>query len=400
MKSVSSLPPLPSSSSFRQSPEPSTSDAAGEQIKKKVLSAQHASSVTATPSSLNETPHNNTDNEDGGAERMTWFPQWKSWNEKYLLPFRQNVGAFVNHSITQSIVIFLIAVNALMLGLETCSFVKDNPDVERSFQLTDDLFLILFTVELGMQWIYLGAWRLLRDPWLVFDLVLISTSWIFQDFTIIRSFRIFRALRLITRIKVMRNLITALFSVVPRMFAIFLLLTLISYIFAVMMTQLWRDMYASATDAETDYFGRIDATYFTLFQMMTLDGWAEICREVMAEYSYAWIPIITYVIITGFVVVNLVIAVICDAVSALQEDTKAKLHGNYQSQHFAGDASEGDLDPTELQTSTRGTVIDKEPILEMQEHLSIMDHQVKELIRLQEETLQNMLRCTQRFQIT
>jgi Ion transport protein len=393
MKPVSSLPtPL---ASFRQSPESSAIEVDEEQRMKKELSAQHASTVTATLSSLNETPQNN--NDDVATRSAPCF-QWKSWNEKYILPFRQNVGAFVNHHITQSFVILLIAVNALMLGLETCPFVKDNPDVERAFQLTDDLFLILFTVELGMQWIYLGAWRLLRDPWLVFDLVLISTSWIFQDFTIIRSFRIFRALRLITRIKVMRNLITALFSVVPRMFAIFLLLTLISYIFAVMMTQLWKDMYATATDAETDYFGRIDATYFTLFQMMTLDGWAEICRQVMAEYSYAWIPIITYVIITGFVVVNLVIAVICDAVSALQEDTKAKLHGNYQSQHFAGDASEGDLDPTELQNSTRDTVIAKEPMVEMQEQLSTLDQQVKELMRLQDETLQDVLRYTQRFQ--
>jgi Ion transport protein len=398
MQTASTLPPPPC---VPQSPESSSTDVDEEQRRqKKELRAQHTSSVTAAISSLNEAPQNknNGEDDDDASRTETRCSQWKAWNKECILPFRQNVGLFVNHSITQTVVILLIAINALMLGLETCPFVKDNPEVERVFQLTDDSFLILFTVELGMQLVYLGLRRLLRDPWLVFDLVLISTSWIFQDFTIIRSFRIFRALRLITRIKVMRDLITALFSVVPRMFAIFLLLTLISYIFAVMMTQLWRDMYVSSTDAETDYFGRIDATYFTLFQIMTLDGWAEICREVMAVYSYAWIPIITYVIITGFVVVNLVIAVICDAVSALQEDTKAKLHGNYQSQHFPGEATEADLDPTEWQDSTRGTVIAKEPLVEMQEQLSTLDLQVKELMLLQEETLQTVLRCTQRFQ--
>jgi hypothetical protein len=42
---------------------------------------------------------------------------------------------------------------------------------------------------------------------LVFDLVIIVTSWTFSQVQIIRAFRIFRALRLITRVKVMKNLV-------------------------------------------------------------------------------------------------------------------------------------------------------------------------------------------------
>jgi hypothetical protein len=242
--------------------------------------------------------------------------------------YRQQIGKFVNHPYIQGMIIVFITINALMLGLATCNFVKENSKVNYIFDSTDTIFLIIFTIELLLQFIYLGIY-LLKDPWLIFDFILITSSWIFQDFTIIRSFRIFRTLRLITRISVMRNLVLALFSVIPRMIAIFLLLTLVSYIFAVMMTQLWKDLYIDGHTGDIDYFGRIDNTFLTLFQIMTLDAWSDVARQVMMVYTWGWLPIIFYIIIAGFVVVNLVIAVICDAVSALQEDDKAKLHGSY-----------------------------------------------------------------------
>ena len=192
--------------------------------------------------------------------------------------YRNQLGALVNHRYTQFIIILFIAINSLMLGLATCAFVKDDAQVNLIFETTDQIFLIIFTVELVCQFIYLG-WFLFCDPWLVFDLLLIVSSWVFQDLTVIRSFRIFRTLRLITRIKVMRNLVLALFSVVPRMMAIFFLLTLVSYIFAVMMTQLFKDLYptdTNSTEVNADgtlsyinYFGRLDASIFTLFQLMT-----------------------------------------------------------------------------------------------------------------------------------
>jgi chromatin segregation and condensation protein Rec8/ScpA/Scc1 (kleisin family) len=41
----------------------------------------------------------------------------------------------------------------------------------------------------------------------------------------------------------------------------------------------------------------------------------------------AWIPFITFVILTAFVVVNLIIAVICDAVHLLGDDSRSALGG-------------------------------------------------------------------------
>jgi hypothetical protein len=56
----------------------------------------------------------------------------------------------------------------------------------------------------------------------------------------------------------------------------------------------------------------------TCYEMMTLE-WAGIARETMAQRSWAWAPFLAFIAITGFMVFNLIIAVICDAVSIIDK---------------------------------------------------------------------------------
>jgi len=119
---------------------------------------------------------------------------------------RFQCGRLVNNYHVQLFIVTLIAINAIMMGIGTFEFVWGNPVVDNAFETVDMVFLIIFTVELAMQFIYLG-WRLILDGWLLFDLIIIVLSWSFSSVQIIRAFRIFRALRLITRIKVMKNLV-------------------------------------------------------------------------------------------------------------------------------------------------------------------------------------------------
>jgi hypothetical protein len=53
----------------------------------------------------------------------------------------------------------------------------------------------------------------------------------------------------------------------PRMFAIGLLLLLVSYIFAVMLTELFQTAFEDGI-TKSNYFGNLFATHFTLFQYM------------------------------------------------------------------------------------------------------------------------------------
>lgn len=138
--------------------------------------------------------------------------------------------------------------------------------------------------------------------------------------------------------------LAAIFAVMPRMLAIFLMLMLIFYIFAVMFTQLyskaeWNPKHEDRTpegalDGEQIiYFKNLDQSMLTLFQLMTMDEWATIVRDLqLADHQFAWFFIIFFIVISGFIMVNLIVAVICDAIGSLSTSEKEKLQGRYDSE--------------------------------------------------------------------
>jgi voltage-gated sodium channel len=61
-----------------------------------------------------------------------------------------------------------------------------------------------------------------------------------------------------------------------------------------------------------EWFGTLPGTVFTLFQIMTLEGWSDIVREIMQTHPYAWIYFLAYILASTFTVLNFFIAVIVD----------------------------------------------------------------------------------------
>lgn len=267
-------------------------------------------------------------------------------------------GKIVANPYFQNFIVFLIVVNAVMMGVATFDIVSENETVSDAFEKTDKAFLIIFTIELGLQFMYHGLY-LFKDGWLLFDFVIVLVSWSLESLQIIRAFRIFRALRLVTRVATLRNLVLALFAVLPRMAAITALLLLVFYIFAVMFTVLFKDLYRDGL-TDQDYFSRLDTSFFTLFQMMTLD-WTSVARQCMAAKKWAWGPFVVYIMISSFIVYNLIIAVVCDAVAEVEH--------------------EGEEDPETCD-------IDKEEesrrILELEKHVASLSQKQKEMLRLLE----------------
>ena len=104
-----------------------------------------------------------------------------------------------------------------------------------------------------------------------------------------------------------------------------------------------------------------------------MDDWATSVRELDEKDSWAWLPILIFIIITAFVVVNLIIAVICDAISALHDDEKAKLHGTFE--------SDEDQD-TEADSVSRYSLRK-----DLHAQLDGLEENVNELVRMQEETM-------------
>ncbi|CAB9498403.1 PotAssium voltage-gated channel [Seminavis robusta] len=246
---------------------------------------------------------------------LTPSPEFQQSLRNAFTSLRILSGKIINHPYVQALIVTLIIANAFMMGLATFDFVTYNPEIQAKFEKVDLAFLILFTTESAMQLIFHGR-NLFKDGWLTFDFLIVICSWCFSS---LQVFRTMRTLRLIARIKILRRLCEALIEAVPRLGGILCLFVLIMYIYAVMVTVLFGDLYERGV-TKVDYFSRLDLTAFTLFQMITLD-WANIVREVMAVYPMAYFVFSTYLTFTSFILFSLIIGVVCDAVSAIEHDT-------------------------------------------------------------------------------
>ena len=237
------------------------------------------------------------------------------WFEKYMPNVVNRVRYFCGRIVMddrfQLTMVFLIVANALVMGLGTFDFIDENTQLKNIFQWVDYIFLITFTIELALQFGYWG-YQLFYDGWLVFDFVTIASSWVLDGVQVFRSFRIFRAFRLIVRIPILKSLVYAVLHVLPRIGSIMALFSLIIYIFAVMTTTLFKDYYSRGITS-VNYFGRLDYSLFTLFQFVTLEGWADIVREIAVEDYYANFIFGTFLTISSFILYSLVVAVICDS---------------------------------------------------------------------------------------
>eukprot|EP00548_Thalassiothrix_antarctica_P003658 CAMPEP_0194152164 /NCGR_PEP_ID=MMETSP0152-20130528/51156_1 /TAXON_ID=1049557 /ORGANISM="Thalassiothrix antarctica, Strain L6-D1" /LENGTH=123 /DNA_ID=CAMNT_0038856457 /DNA_START=598 /DNA_END=969 /DNA_ORIENTATION=- len=73
---------------------------------------------------------------------------------------------------------------------------------------------------------------------------------------------------------------------------------------------------------------------------MTFDGWGEIAIKTQKGNPLGATLIFLFLFITGLIVLNLIIAVICDAVSNAGEDVKEKIHGSFDEDDDEVDSEE------------------------------------------------------------
>jgi voltage-gated sodium channel len=226
----------------------------------------------------------------------------------------QAIKRLIESSRFQNIIMALIALNAIVLGLETLPAIAAR--YSHVLHMIDNALLAVFVVELSLR---LLVYRLsfFKDPWNVFDFLVVGISLIPNSgaLSVLRALRILRALRLIAMVPSMKRVVTALLSALPGMGSIITLLLLIQYVFAVMATKLF------AADSP-EFFGDLLRSLFTLFQIMTTEGWADIARAQMAIQPWAWIFFVIYILASTFTVLNLFIGVV---VSAMQEQVVADL---------------------------------------------------------------------------
>lgn len=219
--------------------------------------------------------------------------------------WRDRLRRLVDSNRFQQFIVVVIVLNAITLGLET----SDQLIAELGLLLhaLDRIALAIFVVEIALR-LVAHQRDFFRDPWSVFDFVVIGIALIPASgaFTVLRALRILRVLRLVALVPSMRGVVAALLTAVPGMASIATLLGLLIYVSAVMATQLFGA-------GVPERFGDLGMSLFTLFQVMTTDDWAAIAQEAMAVQPLAWIFFVIYLLVSTFAVLNLFIAVVVRA---------------------------------------------------------------------------------------
>jgi len=231
-------------------------------------------------------------------------------------PWRLTLRVFLERRLVQQGVIVLIIVNAVILALETSAGVM--AQAGDLLSLFDRVLLAIFVVELALRIVAWGG-RFFRDPWGIFDLVVVGIALLPDtgSLSVLRALRILRVLRLVSAIPRMRHVVQGLVVAIPGIASIIALLGLVLFVSSVAVTKLLGEAYP-------EWFGSMGASLFTLFQIMTLEGWADIVREIGRTHPYAGLFFVPFILIATFTILNLFIAVVVGAMQA-EHDATAEL---------------------------------------------------------------------------
>lgn len=223
-----------------------------------------------------------------------------------------------SNKIFEALVVAVIIISALEIGAKTYEL----PAFANSLTFGLDLFITLFfLIEITIRFIAEDNKKhFFKDAWNVFDTLVVLVSLIpindSELALLARLVRIFRVLRMISIIPELRTLINSLFKALPQMGYVVLLMFIIFYIYAAVGSYLFADINPFLWD-------NIATSMLTLFRVMTFEDWTDVQYETMEVYGWSWIYYMTFIFLTAFALLNMVIGIVINVMD--KEGRKVEL---------------------------------------------------------------------------
>jgi len=225
---------------------------------------------------------------------------------KELSLWKRRLGQLVENRWFTTSVIILILINAIIVGMETYPHLYS--EYQSAFWTADRILLWIFTIEIALRLLAAPSLKhFFKDSWNWFDFVIVAAGHIFVGahfVTVLRILRVLRVFRAISVVPSLRRLVDALLMTIPALGNIMLLMSIIFYIFAVIGTMLFQQV-------SPEYFGSLQLSLLTLFQVVTLESWAsQVMRPIFEVLPWSWLYFVSFVLVGTFVIFNLFIGVI------------------------------------------------------------------------------------------
>lgn len=221
------------------------------------------------------------------------------------------------------------------------------------FQALEDAFNLIFLVELVVNF-YAHFFRPFVTGWNMFDMLVVTVGMlsVFRvelpgPFALLRMLRAFRVFRLFKRIKSLNKIMVSVVRAIPGILNSAVIMVIVMCIYAILGVQFYGNFaidgfFINSNNVSCDsttprglaygseYFGTFCASLFTMFQILTGDSWAEvISRGVLATSVGGKVGgalyFISFVIINGMILFNVVIAVLLDKCMATADEEEKEL---------------------------------------------------------------------------
>jgi voltage-gated sodium channel len=209
-------------------------------------------------------------------------------------------------------ILAVIVLNAVVLGMETSPRLVGT--FGGAFTWFSYLAQAIFTVELAIRITAHSPrpQRFFGDAWNNFDFLVVGIAFIPGTgglSNLARLARLLRVTRLVSVLPELRVIFETLLRSIPSIAHIVILLAIFGYVYAIAGHQFF-------AAADPDRWGSLGASLITLFQVLTLEDWHEVYREVADTHPWSWAFFISFIVIAVMIVANLAVAVIINSLEA------------------------------------------------------------------------------------
>lgn len=213
----------------------------------------------------------------------------------------------------QLVVASLICTNFLVNIIEA----QTGGGIVEVLEAVDLVFTALFTGELVLNLFATLFQEFFADPWNYFDTIVVSVGLVtlvvpdLPGGSTLKLMRTFRVFRLFKRIPSLKHLVTSLFKAIPAMANAYVLMTILTSIYAILCVKFFGALGGEHEELFGDFFGAM----FTLWQVMTGDDWSTITRSIFEPSGFpAGVALffISFQLLITFTMVNVVVCVLVD----------------------------------------------------------------------------------------
>jgi len=234
----------------------------------------------------------------------------------------------VTHPRFETFIIFCIIGNTITMA----SYHESQPAVYEEIQRNGNIaFASVFILELVLKLVALFPARYFKEPWNVFDFIVVVASIPdlvginFVGTSILRVLRLGRVLRLFKKAKGLRAIFATCVLAMVSIFQVIFLIFMLMFVYAVLGMTLFQDYETKTMTGRNENFRDFGASLAVLFRVITRDNWKRTMFDTMecaydvdgiaANCTRVVVPalfFVTFILMGSYVLVSLITAAILE----------------------------------------------------------------------------------------